>query len=62
MTGQRVRLARLEARRQDKEEAAQPRQIAPGVWPELAVWLRSAPPEKVQACPGLAGWLEGRTA
>ena len=60
MTGRPVRLARLEARRQNKGKATERPPIAPGVWPELAVWLRSAPPEKVQAFIWLTALLEGR--
>ena len=63
MTGQRGRVSRLEAKRQGEHMPGTERPlISPGVWPELAVWLTYASPEKVRACPGLVEWLEGRTA
>ncbi|WP_293914517.1 hypothetical protein [Deinococcus sp.] len=58
MSGKAARLTLLEAQRRSKEAARPPRRIQPGVWPELAVWLRFDRAEKVRAFPGLAARVE----
>jgi hypothetical protein len=60
MTGQRGRVAKLEARQCGPGTERPP--VPAAVWPELAVWLTGATPEQRRGCAGLAVWLNGGTA